>query len=454
MTKLHTYSVFLITLLMLFSGSVQAQQNNFTKSLGINNQDNKWDRNRVNATLVDTLGKIYQGQILYIEPTSIYFLNTQTQYNLENHKDSITHFGINNIEQLHLYRKGQLLRSLKHGAIAAGVGTLALGFLTEESAWGRGWNLFGAAIWSVPSSLITGAIVGTGKKINVRYTREDFVHAPTSIQKLRKYATFKEIAPHHILKTTPTVSHANSNSNIDIPKTRINKPDSPFYISRFHFFINMGLSFPYQKGQTKSEFSILDFSNSWHGMYRETTFINYGFLYRIAKNYRVGFDYSPKTYFEFIDQQKPLTNGYSAASSISFSSFSFSTKAQYVLKPVNNSFTSKWEFVFGTGLAFNSFFLDNSLSIIKADKFSTSSYETEHQNISIGKTGVVFDFEIDYYLTRNCSFFIESNLKMFGTIELPEIEVYSSYLNMSYALPPMNLNPSTIDFSFGIHVHF
>lgn len=474
-----SYSVKTIKYLLIFASitisfsSSFAQTNNQDKiGKNLNNQqiqkqNKKWQRQRINSTIIDKSGQAFEGQLLYINDTVVYQYLSHEDYQPDLLLNSTAKFNINEIDQINIFRKGQTLRGLKQGLIFGSLGTLFLTFITEESAWGRMWNLLGATIWVMPVSTLTGVIIGSGRKIDVEYkTHNGNTSASDILPLLNKYALFKENPPLGLpIETEPN----NNDSLLDINKVIttievfersenkaiVNSFKSPSYISRFHLEMGVGISANYRNQVLRTEMNKLGY---FEGAIKDP-FINdlkleFGFSYQLTDHIRLGFTFHPKSYWTEGLYKQLLDNRYFVLSDTYTYGSSTIIGADYVIHPVKRILNKRFEMLFGLGIAYNSLTVDQSVSIAEFEEFSVAIYESIDAEFHKNLWGAKTHFQLDYYLTRNFSLYLKTAAFYFPKLDIPKITVNSQYLNRSGTLNAHHTNISTIDVSLGLHVHF
>lgn len=466
-------SVLIIVLLAITICTSYAQNLNkinteFIRNSNLNKKDEaKWERQRINSAIIDKSGKAFEGQILYLNDSIVYQYLSHDIYQPENLLSSIVKFNVNDIEQINIYRKGQTFKGLKQGLIYGSLGTLFLTFITEESAWGRMWNLLGSTVWVMPASALTGVIIGSGRKIDVQFElNERNLSNPDFIKGINKYSLFPINKPSALLlsdsikdvdlpKTVEYVKPAEIETTELIKVNAYNDFNSPMYISKLHFEFGVGLSANYRNNVLKNDLNKLGyFESAIRDPLLNDIKLDLGFSYQIKDHLRIGFNFYPKSYWTEGSYEKLLDNRYSILTDAYSYGSSTIVGANYVFKPVNRILNRRFEMFIGMGIVSNSITIKQNVSIAELTEFSISIYESTDLDFHKNIWGTRTQLQFDYYVTRNFSIYLNTAAFYLPSLHIPEIKVHSDYLNRSGTLEAHQTNISTIDVSFGLQVHF
>lgn len=421
----------------------------------------KWERQRINSTIIDKKGQTFEGQILYLNDSLVYQYLSREAYKPDELLNSTIKFNIDDIEQINIYRKGQTLRGLKIASLWGVAGTLALTFLTEESAWGRLWNLFGATIWVMPVSSLTGVIVGSGKKIDVQYkSDEPYWKNALVFNSINKYALYPTNPPPGLFVNNKL--NINSRNEFVLNEKgynkdiiSYNKSKSPSHVSKFHIQTGVGLSVNYLKHVLRNDLKNIGYyEDEIRDPLLNDLNLDLGFAYQIDKNLRLFLNFQPKSYWtEGLYKQKLNNQYFVLTDTYSYGSIT-ALGVNYIFGSVTRDLNKRLEILFGMGVAYSSLTVDHSLLIAQFDKFSTSIYESNDMVFYQNKLGIKTQIELDYYLSRNFSLYLKTGMFYLPHLTIPELSVTSEYLNLTGTLNAHQTNISTINCSVGLKVHF
>ncbi|MFA9389453.1 MAG: hypothetical protein ACERKD_06580 [Prolixibacteraceae bacterium] len=433
-----------------------------------------WANVRINSTIIDQSGQVFEGQLLYISDTILYQFISREPYRPELLESSTLIFKVNDVQQIQLYRKGRVGNSLIKSLVLGSIGTLGMTFLTEESAWGRGFNFLGSAIWVMPASLLTGTIVGSGKKIDVVLDRQ---HGDSSFEvllpMLNKYALFPENLPAEFMEKK-VVLYQNeaipSKAIQTFPKiTREELPlgkglnqqastifKSPAYISKYHFTIGPGSSVQlmdriYQQSMLEQSYSPIVLNEPF---LMNNTWLSFGLSYRVAEHLRLSMQFKPRYFYGNSFYRKHLENDFYVVSSRSILGSTMALNGEYIFKPVHRLLSSRFEALITGGIISNALSIDQYLSFDKITGTGSGTYDSFNTNTKKALWGINGGIEFDYYFTRNFSIYVKSMVNYYPTFQLPSITLSSEYLNRTQTLQPIDVNGSIIDFSFGLYIHY
>ena len=467
--------IIVIVITTLFSSfaqePVKINSESDLKSKQVLNQKAGWDRKRINCTIIDKSGRSFEGQILYLSDSVIYQYLSHNAYQPGQFFNSTIKFNIDDIERIRIYRKGQTLRGLKHSLIFGSIGTLALTFITEESAWGRLWNLLGATVWVMPASTLTGVIIGSGRKIDIDYIPSDENNTTIKIfTQLNKYALFPNVPPNELVKKTDNAEPDKSltlnnnehhkfvnayNDSLQKKTDRVYNMKSPLYISRFHIETGVGFSLNYRNSVLKNNMEKLGYYESAiKDRYINDIKWGIGLSYQMNNNFRLAFAFYPKSFYEEgIYNKKVRGNLFLSTDTYSYG-YSVVVGCDYIYKPVTRMLNSRYEVLAGIGIVQSGLMVNNSISIAELDLNSSVFYDTYNNDFNENLWGLNTKFAFEYYLTRNFSLNLKTTLYILPNLSLPELNVTSNYLKLSGKLEAHSTNISTVDLLLGLHFHF